>query len=254
MNSYYDLLYFKNANRGYCNAIDFDGSDDAIVISNAAPIQDIFDGGGTVSFWISPNTDGGSNAGRVFDKGTVLGYLSDDNGTAVNFNFNQKFSGDNGAWKTSARLFTLNVYTHCVLTYDNSLTTNNPIFYINGAVKTVGSGITETSTPTVARSSDGGNDLILGNNATPNRPFDGIMDNFKMWDTILTGAQAIQEYDLTRKDTNVVANTDLQGWWKLNDSTSTIVDSSTNSNDGVHNDGGAPASPTNLPGRYRKCR
>ena len=76
--------------------LDYDGADDLVTVTDTASIQNIFDGGGTILFWVNLRSDGEGDIGHIFDK--------------VN-------------WVMEA------------LTYDSDSAANDPIFYHNGAVK-----------------------------------------------------------------------------------------------------------------------
>jgi hypothetical protein len=63
---------------------------------------------------------------------------------AGKFAFNVFFSGTNGLWYTTSDVLTLNVVNEIFITYDGSSTTNDPLFYVNGASVSV----SELTTPT----------------------------------------------------------------------------------------------------------
>jgi hypothetical protein len=52
---------------------DFDAIDDHINVGSDASLEDIFEGGGTVSAWIYPTGWGEGDFGRIFDKADSLG-------------------------------------------------------------------------------------------------------------------------------------------------------------------------------------
>lgn len=232
------------------NAIEFDGVDDDVLVPDNAAIQNVADNGATWSFWINPKSTGGGNFGRVYSKGVFDIYVQDESGGNTSLKFFHQFTGTDGTWALTSRNIPLNQWTHVVICYDNSSVTNNPIMYINSVAKTVGSGLTET-TPTGTRDSDIGDDLHIGSSVSiGSRFFDGSIDNLKIWTTELTAEEAINEYNSTRKDTNTTQTDKLAGWWKLDDTDSSITDYSGNGNTGTFRDNTTPATPVNVDGAY----
>ena len=72
-----------------------------------------------------------------------------------------------------------------------------------------------------------------------NRGFKGIMDEVSMWDKLLNLSQAQDIYN-SGTPTDLTGSSNLIGWWRNGDPTGTgayptIVDQSTNSNDGTMN-------------------
>ena len=68
---------------GKGRAIEFDGADTKVDCGSDAIIDDIFDGGGSLSIWINPDSDGETNIGRILYKKANLGwdiYTSDESG------------------------------------------------------------------------------------------------------------------------------------------------------------------------------
>ena len=235
------------------NAIEFDGADDDIKVADNAAIQDVFDGGGTISCWIKPKSAGESGSGKIFDKsdnGTngFYVYLSNESGGESDLVFTHRFSANVGSWDTTARSIPNNQFTHVVITYDNSATGNHPTFYINGAVKTYGSGISRTFVPAGTRKSDVGDDFYIGNQADGAKTTDGAIDNLQMWATELSQANVTALYNATSKATSPVASS--VGWWKLDDTDQTITDYSGNGNTGTFRSNTTPGAPANVDGVY----
>ena len=90
----------------------------------------------------------GSDATTEANRTVVLLLRDPGGGNDFLTEFFHQWTGDNGGWQTAALSF--DTWYHSLFTYDRGLTTNNPILYQNGATLTVGSGLTETSTPSSA--------------------------------------------------------------------------------------------------------
>ena len=232
-------------------AIEFDGADDDVLVADNTAIQNIFDGGGSISCWINPKSDGEADTGRLYDKGGVMKvFISNEvpSPSGAKIRFDQTFSGDNGNWELTARDILINQWLHIVITYDNSATTNNPIFYINGVAKTVGSGLSELQPPTGTRTTDAGSDLYIGNRNGASRTFDGAIDNVQMWDTELSQANVTALYTATSKATSPVSGS--VGWWKLDDTGTSVVLDYAGSNNGAFRDNTTPSNCVNVDGVY----
>ena len=174
----------------------FDALGDEVVVTDAAEIQNIFDGGGSVSFWTDCTSDGENNEGRIADK---LGWhIRVDNEAAgeVHLTFFIDFDGvADGEWTTTATEITIGTFTNVTIDYDADAVANNPIFYIDGTALTVGAGLTESTTPVGARVTDVGDDLYFGDNAAGNRCYDGVLDEIWPFDGSLTQADVTADYN-----------------------------------------------------------
>lgn len=174
----------------------FNGTTSKIVVADAASIQDIFAAGGTFMAWINPTTTGGGGFGRIAEKDETgndgwLLYVTDSSGGFCKLEFQKRFSTTNGLWTTSTRPIELTKWHHVVVTYSSAATTNDPIFYVNGAPVA----ISETTTPVGSASSDASNPLVIGNRNSDNaRGMNGAMDEMYTTKTILTANQIRQIY------------------------------------------------------------
>jgi len=185
----------------YGTALDFTVMGDNVLIPDNAAIQNIFDGGGSISAWINPGSDGlNGNYGTIVTKdgakpaGNVNGwdfYVTDDDGSDCKLAFLQEFSTADGGWVTTALDIPLNAWSHVVVTYDNGSTANVPTLYVNG----VAVGITAWSGPVGTRGTDVGNDLYIGNRIGVDLTFDGLIDDPRLYDAILTPSQVEAIYN-----------------------------------------------------------
>jgi len=209
---------------GDFGAYEFDGVYDGIEISDDTAIQNIFDGGGTISAWIKPFTAGSGSGGRVMDKRSASGtgwFLLIDPSTSE-LRFFQQFSTSNGRWHAEVDLVEFNEWSHLVVTYDNGSTANNPNMYING-IEVV---LTEDITPIGTRDSDVGQDLNIGNVDNGSTAFDGSISDTRIYSEALLASDIwnLYAYSTEPDDTN------LEGHWKMNGN---ALDSSSNGNDGT---------------------
>ena len=170
----------------------FDGVDDFIDLGSDASIDDIFAGGGTVSAWINPDSWGGNNYGRIFDKaGATLpgaGWALELAAGTQSLLFQQGFSGGVGSWQSATGSISLSTWQHVAVTYDSSSAANVPTFYING----IEVGRSVDATPGGIALSDAGLDLHVGNYSLDTiRAFDGVIDDVRI-------SAAVHSADWTR--------------------------------------------------------
>lgn len=176
----------------------FNGTTSNISIADAAAVQNIFDGGGTVGAWINPASDGENSVGRIFDKtgasGTVGWWMdtADESGGNVAIHFTQDFSNGSTREDKTAVNIPINTLTHVVVTYNSASASNVPIIYING----VAVSLTNVATATGGYGSDSGVALCVGDRSgTPNVGFDGKMDEIFLRDSILTPTEVFDLYN-----------------------------------------------------------
>lgn len=166
--------------------IQFDGSDDYIDFDSPVVLDDIslltlecnlyLDGWGTDSLGrplskIAQNVNGWFLATR--SSNTALQF-SLDRATAM------------GAWRSAVGSIALSTQYVIGITYDNTSTANDPIFYINGQT----SATTELVSPSGAVDSDASSEFWIGateNSGTPYREFAGIVDEVRI-SNIIRGA------------------------------------------------------------------
>ncbi|KKN00329.1 hypothetical protein LCGC14_1138840 [marine sediment metagenome] len=149
------------------------GTTDYINCGNDVSIQDIFAGGGTLMWWMYIDPVKGLH--RIFEKrvdaGTRGGWLiiyKDLDSNKLSLTTFDSTNFTEGVW-TDNQAIAATTWTHCAMTYDKDLTTNDPIFYVLGVAGTP----TENTTP-VTGITDVGANLHIGMDVDAlNRPFGG---------------------------------------------------------------------------------
>ena len=201
---------------------DFDGSNDAINISN----NSVFNLGTsfTISGWFN-----------VTSYVSNMGYISFDSSTRGWFLFHQSTNlalYDGTAVRTlSSNLQPTNEWNSYIITYDGT----DLIFYLNGQ---------QNSTQAVTSNlQTNGNDGQIGNQQfAAGRFYNGSISNVQIFNSALpaTGSNSVETlYNNGSPLTSMSGFTSLQGWWKLDASATydgsnwTIPDDSSNSNDGT---------------------
>ena len=189
-------------------AQDYDATDDALTVTDASSIQNVFDSGGTLEAIIYANSDGEGNAGRIGDK--VAWYLATTNEAAskVKLTFWYDFDGAaDGTWATTSTEVDIDTYHHVMVVYDNGAVGNNPIIYVDGEVVT----LTESTTPVGTRVTDVGSDLDIGNDAATGSTFEGILDEVRLSDTDRSAGFAKASYNACF-DTLLTSATETATW------------------------------------------
>jgi hypothetical protein len=138
----------------------------------------------TFAAWVYREGDGGGGNGRIFDKRDGVQaeaelIFTNTSGLLV---YQRNRSSTNGVWRPGSAVLTVNTWVHIAITMDNTLTTNDPIFYVNGSPVAT----SELATP-VGTLVSNTSEHIIGNRATDSaRNWDGFMAHVAKWSRILT--------------------------------------------------------------------
>lgn len=173
----------------------FDSTNERVLVAPDPLINNIFDSGGSISFWlkmVNPESISSKTYCQILGKaketsvdGWLLYWWSDNKVSLY-----QDFSGGSGnSWKINNALSRNTVY-HFVITYDNSDTNNDPIFYING------SSVALTQTTNVGGSRD--TDILeyMHFNAKGDRTGLQYLEDIRLYDEILTQDNVDSLYNL----------------------------------------------------------
>ena len=192
----------------------FDGVNDVVDVGDDSSLQNIFDGGGTLSTWVYTAGDGGGSGGRIADKRSASGtgwiFMRDAGGIGGvgELRLYHEFSTTSGGWNATGTLLTIGEWTHVAVTYNNSSIANNPIFYINGVAQP----ISENSTPVGTRDSDVGQDMNIGNVDNLTTAWDGQIANLSVYSDIRTDSEILTDYENGYIDED---NANLVSYWPL---------------------------------------
>ena len=170
-------------------AIGVDG--DFVICGDATDIQELFGSAGTedgasISAWIYLDSYGDTNFGRIADKDGVsqhgwLFYVSN----TPRLGFNHGYSTIEGSWTSATGSIGLGQLHHVVVTFDGTSASNNPIFYVDGVL----SATTTIQTPAGTLDDDSGARMIIGQRLTWDRAFDGRIEDWRLYDRIITAAE-----------------------------------------------------------------
>lgn len=186
------------------SALIYDGVDDRVDFTALPlPLE-------TISIYVRYMRTGAGNSiyGRLIDMPACDVYFDI---TSTYVKFNSERSGDNGYWHVTAGT-TLDTEFKCIITYDSSLTTNDPVIYIDGTAPT----LTEQQQPVGTQTSNTGT-AYFGTSSAYDRSFEGYIYEIAYWGNILTSSQ-IAALNAGASPKNVNRN-NLKGYWEFNDGT-----------------------------------
>ncbi len=172
----------QNATGQVDGADQFDNDDDLISVGASATLEDVFDGGGTLTAWMRPDGWGEGNFGRIADKSSASlpgnGWALELYGANSSFLFQTGFSTTTGSWITPTGSVSLSAWQHVALVYDTSSDANDPRIFIDGVEQTV----TELAPPPSGTlNSDAGINFTIGNHASSAiRTFHGPLDEVRV--------------------------------------------------------------------------
>lgn len=170
-------------------SISCNGSTGYVTVAADAAIRDIFNSGGSVEFWLLVRSDGEGNQGHICTKGGWSIYVSTETNGKVRLEFDQVFTGTDGAWNTEELVLTINQPHHVLLRYNN-LAANSPSIDVDGVSVTVA----QSSVPTGLISTDAGSNLIIGNRAADDRAFFGWIDELAIYSDTVTADESMAHY------------------------------------------------------------
>jgi len=130
----------------------------------------------------------GEGGGNLFPIGLANGVPEGD--PVLEF-WSNRFEDHDGRWRCNADAVPLNDWTHVLVTYELTDVDADPIFYQDGVSLVV----TEVLTPLGALRSEEGANLVIGNRQSVlgdpyNHPFDGLIKDVRVYNVILTQAEA----------------------------------------------------------------
>ena len=215
----------------------FDGADSYINCGSDSSLDNIWNGGGTLSAWIFPESDGEGDDGRIAEKrDTGDGWTfttREQSGSSCKLRVFINFSSTNGVYTSGADV-TINDWNHVAVAYDSSGAGSSyrPVIYINGSV----SALSATTDSVGTADSDASEDFTIGGNKAQTRIFDGKIANVSVHSSSLTQSQ-IQELMFTEKYSGLSADlkTNLVSWYDLGSTSlgSELVDEDARTFDGT---------------------
>lgn len=162
-------------------ALSFDGSNDAVSVAASSSLNNL--SAVTISAWMRPNNVGENSFGRILQKenGPKL-FLTSTN----QLSFEVPYSTASLNRQTANNVVSYGTWTHVVVTWDGSATGSNVHIYLNG---TEVSSYAFTRNGSGTRTDDSTGVLNIGNNASQDRTFNGLLDEVSIYNRALTPAE-----------------------------------------------------------------
>lgn len=156
---------------------------DRIDVPAGAAIDDVFLAGGTLSAWMRPHGYGGNERGRLADKGAGGGgwavWASGNDDGAIRVLQRYEDSGQS-IW--TGTTIGRDAWSFVAITFDAGQD-QRPRIYLDGVEQPVGG----PDVPQMgAALSEAGTALVIGNSDTPDRWFDGVLDEVRLERTVRT--------------------------------------------------------------------
>ena len=172
------MLALLLAAYGFGATLGTSGTTDKILAGYAANLP------ATVSYavWFNRHGAGGGSNGRIVEKGStfeqLIQYRTTNGGEIV---FGSNWSTTDGSWYTTDDPTVADTWQHLCLTYDRGATTNDPIIYVDGTLRS----LTESANPdgTATLNTDG---ITMANRPANDRAWDGQFAEFAIYSRILT--------------------------------------------------------------------
>jgi RNA polymerase sigma factor (sigma-70 family) len=185
-------------------ALNFDGASGIVAVGSPIALTDL--GRMTIAAWIMPRSYGQPvidegkgirmNYGRIVDKrdndveqfpaGWSL-FIRNDATPDVSgvLCFRRTFDIEEGSWITPVNSVVLGAWQHVAVTYDIGSLANQPAFYLDGTPVPT----TVLFAPSGSVVSDVGSKLSIGNLPHLGRAFDGVIDDVRIYDRILSASE-----------------------------------------------------------------
>ena len=136
-----------------------------ISVGSPDVLDNIWDGGGTLSCWVNIRTEGAGGNGRIMDKRDTGGgwtlFVNDVTASVAEVRFFHDFNTTDGIWKLDCAINTDN---HIAVVYDKNSASNLPVLYLNGVAQT-GIGV---QTPVGTALDDSASDFSFGKGGVTN--------------------------------------------------------------------------------------
>jgi hypothetical protein len=172
-------------------ALSFDGEDDVVQVNQSSSINNLDTL--TLSALIYLNSYGKYGYGRILSKEGIgfKWYVDATAYTSSGFSFEAQRWATDGIWSSPSNSILTGRWYHVAVTYDYSSLSNTPIFYINGSQVVAGL----AQPPGGAKSSET-DDLWIGDNDESLRTFNGLIDEVRIYNRVLTADEILQLYRL----------------------------------------------------------
>lgn len=225
------------------SAVDFDGTDDYVSIPDSGPL-DMYEGKSfTLTGWFNRDTfttDDTIVAKRNSITNTDAGYVVYVDDTTDKLTF-EASDGTDELQMESTTTFTSTGWNHFALVWSDNSSLSTKL-YVNGIQEAV------TFTGILAAVNTMVNSVVLaiGAESDAGNPFDGKIDEVRVYDWALSAENAAHLYHLTNP-TGI--DTGLKGYWSFDGQDFLVSSTKTSDRSGADNIGTLTNGPTKVPGK-----
>jgi len=169
--------------------MDFDGTGDYINCGSDASLDEL--GPLTYSAWIYPLTLGEADIGKIFSKQyTNFGFYSTGTNPTM-LRFLVTYATTNLVASSEKNVVSFNQWSHVAVTWDGSSEADNIHIYVNGVEV---SSYVQRIDGVDARTSDAGQNQIIGSNAASTQDFNGTIDEVRIYNRTLGSGEIMYSY------------------------------------------------------------
>lgn len=166
------------------SALIFDGTDDRVTTTSSAALVP---SAMTVSAWVHHRASTAQTILRAEDGSGYVWNVFTNGGALLQFQVEGFSGGPNwGQWDASGAL-TQNAWNHIIISYDRASPGTPPSIYVNGQLRS----LSQVSAPAGANTATS-KPLIIGNRHNGAAPFNGYIDDVRLYNRILSPTEAAQ--------------------------------------------------------------
>lgn len=219
------------------SALTFDKLNDRVSISPSSSLNNLSQF--TVAFWMNPKSSGQNGLGYMFTKasGGNTSFLLQMDSSRLDVTIN--YSSTNLTFVAPYSGSIYDQWQYVVLTWDGTATAANVGLYRNGVAMTHNFDTNGVG----SRVDDSTYNFIIGDNGNSTRVFDGTIDDFRVYNRVLSAQEIAQLYTSGQSKYSVPVlkpsasnlSTGLVGYWTFDGKNliNNVTDSSGNGNNGI---------------------
>jgi hypothetical protein len=175
------------------NAQLYRDANDSVSMSQTANMDNVFEGGATLSAWIYADTAGGSGYGRIIDKSgntdALDGWSLQLHGALDTYRFERDADGGKWSWNAAGTPLVLSAWQHIVMSWQQGA--GAPQFYVNG----VAAAAVETDSAGTNWADDATQRTAIGNLFSPSGvAFNGVIDELRVHAGMMTEPEVLYDY------------------------------------------------------------
>ncbi len=183
--------------------LSFDGTDDYVNAGSLAVLDNL--SAMSISLWTKPNSIGQNSQGYFISKqNNGVGWRFQISNTSACFVVSYDETPSSLTKCSISEFIKLNEWNHFTVVWDGSPSVNNIHIYLNGSEINYGTIVN----PIGNRMSDESGNIVIGNNSSVNRTFDGHLDDVRIYNRTLSFNEVNGLYNIENSKKNIPVSTD----------------------------------------------